>query len=162
MNVFEYVFTALGGGSLPLSNYQGQPILIVNTASECGYTPQYQELQYLWRDYKQSGLVVIGIPSADFGHQEPGDEESIAKFCETNYQVSFPMTGKYSVLGLDAHPLFHTIRDEFGNDAIPNWNFFKYLFDRTGQLVDFWPSKVSPKDIAITHEIERKLQSWVL
>jgi glutathione peroxidase len=162
MNVFEYVFASLGGGSLALSNYQGQPILIVNTASECGFTPQYQELQRLWMDYQQSGLVVIGIPCDDFGGQEPGDNESIAGFCETNYQVSFPMTGKCGILGLDAHPIFNAIREEFGTDAMPNWNFYKYLFDRSGQLVDFWPSKVSPEDTAITHEIECNLQSWAL
>ena len=162
MNVFEYVFASLGGGSLALSNYQGQPILIVNTASECGFTPQYQELQRLWMDYQKSGLVVIGIPCDDFGGQEPGDDESIAGFCETNYQVSFPMTGKCEVLGLDAHPIFNAIREEFGTDAMPNWNFYKYLFDRSGQLVGFWPSKVSPEDTAITHEIECNLQSWVL
>jgi glutathione peroxidase len=162
MNVFEYVFVSLGGGSLAMSNYQGQPIFIVNTASECGYTPQYQELQHLWMDYKQSGLVVIGMPSDDFGHQEPGDEESIAEFCETNFHISFPMTGKYSVMGLDAHPIFHAIREEFGDDALPRWNFHKYLFDRTGQLVGFWPSKVPPDDPAITHEIECNLQSWIL
>ncbi|NOR18709.1 MAG: glutathione peroxidase [Xanthomonadales bacterium] len=162
MNVFEYVFASLGGGSLTLSNYQGQPIFIVNTASECGFTPQYQEMQRLWMDYKQSGLVVIGIPCDDFGHQEPGDENSIAEFCDSNFNLSFPMTGKYSVMGLDAHPMYHAIREEFGDDALPRWNFHKYLFDRSGQLVEFWPSKVSPEDTAITHQIECNLQSWVL
>lgn len=162
MNVFESVFMSISGGGLPLSRYQGQPIFIVNTASECGYTPQYRELQRLWMDYKQSGLIVIGIPCDDFGHQEPGDEESIAEFCETNYQVSFPMTAKYSVMGVAAHRLFHTLREEFGDDVTPRWNFHKYLFDRSGQLKEFWPSKVSPLDIAITHQVERNLQSWVV
>jgi len=162
VNVFESVFISISGGSLPLSNYQGQPILIVNTASECVYTPQYRELQRLWMDYRQSGLVVIGMPCNDFGQQEPGDEESIAGFCEKNYQVSFPMTGKYGVMGVSGHPLFHAIREEFGDDAIPRWNFYKYLFDRTGQLIDFWPSAIIPNDIAITHQIECNLQSWVL
>ena len=162
MNVFESVFISISGGSLPLSIYQGQPIFIVNTASECEYTPQYRELQRLWLDYKQSGLVVIGIPCDDFGHQEPGDEESIAEFCEKNYQVNFPMTGKYGVMGVSAHPLFHAIREEFGDDAIPRWNFYKYLFDRRGQMIDFWPSAVTPDDTAITHQIECNLQSWIL
>jgi glutathione peroxidase len=162
MNVFEYVFVGINGARMPLSNYQGQPLLIVNTASECGYTPQYQELQRLWMDYRQSGLVVIGMPCDDFGHQEPEDEEAIAEFCETNYQVNFPMTGKYHAMGVSAHPLFHAIREEFGDDATPRWNFHKYLFDRTGQLVGFWPSAVTPDDSAITHQIECNLQSWVL
>jgi glutathione peroxidase len=161
MNVYEYVFFGLRGASMPLSNYRGQPILFVNTASECGYTPQYAQLQRVWKDYQQSGLIVIGMPCDDFGHQEPGDEDAIAEFCETNYQVDFPMTGKYHVMGVSAHPLFHAIREEFG-DETPRWNFHKYFFDRYGQLVDHWPSKVPPDDPAITHRIETNLQSWVL
>lgn len=162
MNVFEYVFMTVSGSRLALSYYQGQPILIVNTASECGYTPQYEGLQRLWLDYKESGLVVLGIPCNDFGEQEPGDEDAIAEFCETNYQVSFPIAAKYNVMGISAHPLFHAIREEFGDDATPRWNFYKYLFDRNGQMVDFWPSKVTPDDSSITHQIECNLQSWVL
>lgn len=162
MNVFEYVFVSINGIRMPLSNYQGQPLLIVNTASECGYTSQYKELQRLWMDYRQSGLMVIGIPCDDFGHQEPGDEDEIAEFCETNYQVSFPMTGKYHVMGISAHPMFQAIREEFGDEAAPRWNFHKYLFDRTGNMVGSWPSDVVPDDTAITHQIERNLQSWVL
>ena len=162
MNIYEYVFTSLHGGNMPLSRYKGQPILIVNTASECGFTPQYQGLQRLWMDYKDSGLVVIGVPCDDFGQQEPGDEKSIAEFCDTNYQVSFPMTTKYGVIGIEGHRLFHDIREEFGDDALPRWNFHKYLFDCSGQLIEFWPSKVPPGDPDITHKIESNLQSWIL
>ena len=134
MNVQEYFFTALGGSTMPLSNYRGQPILIVNTASKCGYTPQYQKLEFLWKDYKGSGLIVIGIPSNDFGEQEPDDEDAIAEFCTTNYNVTFPMTSKQSVIGRGAHPLFVAMREEFGEDVIPRWNFYKYFFDRQGLL----------------------------
>ena len=162
MNIFDYVFVTIDGTPLPLSNYQGQPILLVNTASECEYTSQYQELQRVWLDYRESNLVVIGIPCDDFGHHEPGDEDSIAEFCETNYQISFPLTGKYHAMGMSAHPLFHAIREEFGDDAPPRWNFHKYLFDRNGQLIDYWPPEVPPDDSAITHQIECNLQSWVL
>ena len=162
MNVFEFVFISINGARMPLTNYQGQPLLIVNTASECEYTTQYTALQRLWMDYRQSGLVVIGIPCDDFGHQEPADEDAIAEFCETNYQVDFPMTGKYNFMGISAHPMVHTIREEFGDDAVPRWNFYKYLFDRTGQMVGFWPSAMPPDDSAITHQIECNLQSWVL
>lgn len=162
MNVFEHVFVSITGNRMPLSNYRGQPLFIVNTASECGHTPQYTQLQRMWMDYKQSGLVVIGIPCNDFGNQEPGTEEDIIEFCETNYQVNFPMTGKYNVMGLSAHPMFHAIREEFGDDATPRWNFHKYLFDRNGQMAGFWPSAVPPDDPAITHQIECNLQSWVL
>ena len=161
MYVHEYFFTALRGSSLPLSNYRGQPLLIVNTASECGATPQYKKLQFLWDDYKQSGLVIIGIPSNDFGEQEPGDEEAIDEFCTTNYGVTFPMTAKQHVMGQSAHPLFAAMRDEIGEDAIPRWNFWKYLFDRQGQLLEFWPTAVEPDDPKITHAIEKNLRCWV-
>jgi glutathione peroxidase len=162
MNVFENVFVAIGGANMPLRNYSGQPILLVNTASECDYTPQYTQLQNIWMDYHQSGLMVIGMPCNDFGNQEPGDEATIAEFCASQYRVNFPMTAKYHVMGMSAHPLFHLIREEFGDDASPRWNFYKYLFDRNGQLIDFWPSKVAANDPVITHKIECNLQSWVL
>jgi glutathione peroxidase len=162
MNVFEYVFVSLTGAPMPLSNYRGQPILFVNTASECEFTPQYQQLQRVWMDYRQSGLIVIGMPCDDFGHQEPGDEDTIAEFCETNYQVTFPMTGKYNIMGLSAHPMFHAIREEFGDDATPRWNFHKYLFDRQGQMIGSWRSDIEPNDPLITHQIECNLQSWIL
>ena len=162
MNVHEYFFNSLGGSSLALSNYRGQPILLVNTASKCGYTPQYQKLQQIWDDYRQSGLIVVGIPSNDFGEQEPDDEDVIAEFCSSNYGVSFPMTSKQHVTGQSAHPLFVAIREECGEDASPRWNFFKYLFDRQGQLLEFWPSAVEPDDPRITHQIECNLHSWIL
>jgi glutathione peroxidase len=161
MNVHEYVFLSISGAPMPLSNYRGQPILIVNTASECGYTPQYAQLQRIWEDYRQSSLMVIGIPSNDFGQQEPGDEAEIAEFCETNYSVNFPMTSKQSVHGISAHPLFQALRDEAGEDSVPRWNFWKYLFGRDGGLVAFWPSRVTPDDPAMTHQIERNISSWV-
>ena len=162
MNVYEYVFRSIGGATMPLGNYRSQPILIVNTASECGYTPQYIGLQRIWEDYRQSGLVVIGIPCNDFGEQEPGDEDQIAEFCETTYQVNFPLTSKTSVHGFGAHPLFQALRDEMGEDTVPRWNFWKYLFGREGDLVGFWPSKIEPDDPVITHQIERNLNSWIL
>ena len=161
MNAYEFYFKSITGATLPLSMYQGQPLLIVNTASECGYTPQYQKLQKLWNEYRGSGLMVIGIPSNDFGEQEPGDEESIANFCYENYGVTFPMTAKQSVIGREAHPIFHAMVEEFGSDLIPKWNFTKYFFDRRGQMLEFWPSAVEPDDPVITHVIERNLSSWV-
>jgi len=162
MNVYEFVFMSIDGAPMPFRNFQGQPILFVNTASKCEFTPQYQALERIWEDYRQSGAMIIGMPCNDFGNQEPGTEEEIQEFCSSQYNVSFPMTGIYNVMGISAHPLFHSIREEFGDDAAPRWNFYKYLFDRTGQLIDFWPSKVPPDDPAITHQIECNLQSWVL
>jgi glutathione peroxidase len=162
MNVYEYVFVAINGARLPLRNYQGQPLFIVNVASECEFTPQYLELQRMWMDYRQSGLIVLGIPCDDFGQCEPGDEEAIAEFCETNYAVTFPMTAKYNLMGVSAHPMFRDIREEYGDNAAPRWNFHKYLFDRQGQLVDNWKSEIAPNDPLVTHQVERNLQSWIL
>lgn len=162
MNVYEYSFAALEGGALSMERFRNQPILLVNTASECGYTPQYAQLQRVYNDYRQSGLMVIGIPCNDFGGQEPGDEQQIAEFVRENYAVSFPMTCKYSVVGPMAHPLYRALAEAKGGDILPRWNFHKYLFDRKGQLVGHWPSQVPPDDPAITHQIGRYLQSWSL
>jgi glutathione peroxidase len=162
MNVYEYVFQSISGSTMPLRNWTGQPIMLVNTASECGFTPQYGSLQTLHNDYHAGGLILVGIPCNDFGEQEPGTEEEILKFTWDEYRVSFQLTRKTSVLGLGAHPLFHALRDEFGSDISPRWNFEKYLFDRKGQLIEHWPSRVDPLDPLITHQVERHLQSWVL
>lgn len=162
MNLFEYSFAALGGGAMPMERFRSQPVLLVNTASECGYTNQYAALQSLHGDYSQSGLVVIGMPCNDFGEQEPGDDEQIAAFVREKYAVTFPMTSKYSVIGPQAHPLFKDMAEARGGDVLPRWNFYKYFFNRKGELVDFWPSKVPPDDPAVTHQITRHLQSWSL
>lgn len=162
MNVFNYVFQSLDGDPLPLERFRGQLIFLVNTASECGYTPQYAKLQRFYENYRQSGVTVVGMPCNDFGEQEPGTAEQIQEFCDTNYGVRFPLTAKYSVRGIDAHPLFRDLLDERGIDILPRWNFYKYLFTRTGELLDFWPSKVEPDDINLTRVIERNLGAWQL
>lgn len=162
MNIFEYVFTSISGAPMRFDTWTGQPILLCNTASECGYTPQFAGLQRLWEDYRHSGLIVVGMPSNDFGAQEPGDEEEIFRFVTEEYNVTFPMTAKQSVMGMTAHPLFHALRDEYGDDVMPRWNFHKYLFNEKGDMVDFWASSVEPNDPAISHQIERNLQSWIL
>ena len=162
MTVFEYNFIGLDGEPMPLARYQSQPILLVNTASECGYTHQYAGLQMLYNDYQQSGLMVIGLPCNDFGRQEPGDEASIRAFLNRKYAITFPMTAKYSVTGPDAHPLFRDIAEHHGAEKLPRWNFTKYLFNRQGALVECWPSATPPDDPAIVHQINRSLQSWSL
>ena len=162
MNIFEYAFTSLHAAPMHFRNYQGHPILLTNTASECDFTPQYAKLEAIWKEYRQSGLIVIGMPSNDFGGQEPGEESEIAEFLKENYQVTFPLTGKQRVMGVGAHPLFRALREEYGDDVTPRWNFHKYLFNRHGDLVGFWPPKVEPDDPLITHQIERNLHSWVL
>ena len=157
MSAFEFEFRTITGEALPLSRFEGKPVLIVNTASRCGFTPQYRELQGLWERYRSRGLAVIGVPSNDFGAQEPGTEEEIAGFCEVNYSVTFPLSAKQQVVGTEAHRFYRWISEIAGEDARPRWNFHKYLIGPSGELVNIYPSKVSPLDRALIDEIERLL-----
>jgi glutathione peroxidase len=152
-----FAFTAIDGGALPLSAWEGKPVLVVNTASYCGYTPQYRDLEALWQKYRDQGLVVLGVPSNDFGAQEPGTEAEIKNFCETRYAIDFPLTEKCKVIGGSAHPFYRWIAQTLGEGAAPRWNFHKYLLGPDGELVGAWPSSVSPGDKVVTQEIEKLL-----
>jgi len=133
--------------------YAGQVLLVVNTASRCGYTPQYEGLEALYRDYRAQGLVVLGFPSNDFGNQEPGDEQQIASFCRLTYDVGFPMFQKTRVAeGVDAHPFYRRLAGP--EDDYPQWNFHKYVIDRKGRIVASFPSQVRPQDEMLTRTIE--------
>lgn len=157
MSAHDFAFTAIDGRPLPLSAFRGKAVLVVNTASECGFTPQYAELQRLWETYRDRGLVVLGVPSNDFGGQEPGDEAAIQAFCARNYGVDFPLTTKQSTAGAEAHPFYRWIAAEFGEDLVPRWNFHKYLIDPEGNLVGAWPSRVKPTAPEIVEAIEGAL-----
>ena len=145
----------LTGGDTSLCNYSGSVLLVVNTASKCGYTPQYEGLEKLYRRYKDQGLVVLGFPSNDFGGQEPGSAKEIAKFCEQNYGVSFPMFAKTSVTAGAANPFYERLAGASGSR--PQWNFHKYLVDRRGGRVLAFGTKVTPEDRKLVAEIERLL-----
>jgi glutathione peroxidase len=136
-------------------DYKGKVILVVNTASKCGFTPQYEGLEALYRKYKDRGLVVLGFPSNDFMNQEPGSEEEIAQFCRLTYSVEFPMFEKVSVKKGSAAPLFERLAA--AGAAYPKWNFYKYLIDRDGKLVDYYSSITSPESNKLTNAIERLL-----
>jgi glutathione peroxidase len=153
----QFSFAGLGGGELPLSAWAGKPVLIVNTASYCGYTPQYRDLEALWQSYRGRGLVVLGVPSNDFGAQEPGSAAEIKQFCETTYAVDFPLAGKVKVLGTGAHPFYRWVAAELGEGGAPRWNFHKYLVGPDGALAGTWPSGVRPTDAAVTGEIDKLL-----
>jgi glutathione peroxidase len=153
----DFTFAALDGGTLPLADWRGRPVLVVNTASFCGFTPQYSELEALWRRYRERGLVVLGVPSNDFGAQEPGSAAEIKQFCETNYDIDFPLAEKQHVIGAAAHPFYRWVAAELGEDAAPKWNFHKYLVGPDGSLAGAWPSRVSPTDAKVTGEIEALL-----
>ena len=157
MSAHDFAFAAIDGGPLPLSDFRGKALLVVNTASECGFTPQYAGLQRLWETYRDRGLVVLGVPSNQFGGQEPGDEAAIQAFCARNYGVDFPLTAKQSVIGPDAHPFYRWIGSEAGEDALPRWNFHKYLVDPEGNLIGAWPSRVTPLAPELVAAVEKAL-----
>jgi glutathione peroxidase len=156
-DAYRFEFVSLDGENLPLSVWRGRPVLVVNTASFCGYTPQYSDLEALWQRYRDRGLVVLGVPSNDFGEQEPGTTSEIKQFCATNYQVDFPLTEKYRVVGSAAHPFYRWVAAQLGEAGAPRWNFHKYLVGPDGALAGAWPSQVKPTDTAITAEIEGML-----
>jgi glutathione peroxidase len=148
---YDFAFETIDGKPLPLASFHGKAILVVNTASECGYTPQYEGLERLWRSHRGEGLVVLGVPCNDFGAQEPGTDSQIEKFCSRDHGVTFPLTRKSVVKGKDAHPFYRWANEQAGVLGQPRWNFHKYLFDRDGRFVT-WFSTVtmpdSPKVIA--------------
>jgi len=153
--IYDFELTRLTGETLPLRQFEGRPVLVVNTASRCAFTPQYEELQTLWSEYGERGLVVIGVPSNDFGQQEPGDATAIQSFCAVNYGVSFPMTEKLTVRGRAAHPLFRWLGDQGGLLSRPRWNFYKYLTDRDGRLRTWFSSVAKPMSGRVRTAVDR-------
>ena len=153
----DFAFTSIDGEPMPMRAFAGRAVLVVNTASLCGFTPQYEDLQALWQGYRERGLVVLGVPSNDFGGQEPGSEADIKAFCEVNFDIDFPMTEKQRVVGDEAHPLFRHIVAKLGPQAAPRWNFHKYLVMPDGELAGAWPSRVSPTSPEILGAIEAAL-----
>ncbi|NNG25859.1 glutathione peroxidase [Telluria aromaticivorans] len=151
MNVFDFTANGLDGQPVSLEHYRGKVLLIVNTASACGFTPQYKGLEELHQQYGQRGLAVLGFPCNQFGKQEPGTEAEIGEFCEKNYGVSFPLFAKVDVNGDEAHPLFKHLKGEkpgvLGTEAI-KWNFTKFLVGRDGEVVKRYAPATAPAEIA--------------
>lgn len=150
-------FTSIDGKPLDLTRLGAKAILVVNTASRCGYTPQYAGLQKLYEAKKADGLVIVGIPSNDFGGQEPGTEEDVKSFCEINYGVTFPLTRKYAVTGEAQHPFYKTAVTALGDPALPKWNFHKILVSGDGTPLKAYPSSVKPDDAGLAADIEAVL-----
>jgi glutathione peroxidase len=153
-SAWDFSFTAIDGKQLPLSRYKGHAVLVVNTASRCGFTPQYDALQQLWQNYKGRGLVVIGVPSDDFGSQELETEAKVKQFCEVNFDIDFPLAAITKIKGSAAHPFYQWAGQKAGMLARPKWNFHKYLIDRNGQLVDSFSSMTSPTSDKIRTAVE--------
>ena len=157
MSAHDFEFTSIDGKPMKLAAFAGKPILVVNTASKCGLTPQYAGLQTLADQYKDK-LVVLGVPSNDFGRQEPGTEAEIQTFCTTGYRVTFPMTEKNAVIGANAHPLYKWAVVQGGDAAAPKWNFHKYLIGADGELFGSFGSKVTPDAPELTSAIEAAIK----
>jgi glutathione peroxidase len=154
-SILDHKLVNLQDETVSLCQFSGKVLLVVNTASECGYTPQYEGLEKLYRRYRDKGFVVLGFPANDFGGQEPGSNKEIAQFCRLNYGVTFLMFAKTSVAGANANPLFRALAARTGKP--PRWNFHKYLLDRAGQPVAVFESAVEPADSRVTSQIEKLL-----
>jgi glutathione peroxidase len=153
-SIHSLTMKRLDGSDVALSSFAGKVLLIVNTASQCGFTPQYDGLQALHAKYEARGFAVLGFPSNDFGGQEPGTSQEIATFCRTKYGVAFPMFEKVKIKGADRSPLYALLSDAKG---APKWNFYKYLIDKSGRPISSWSSSVAPSDSQLAEAIEAAL-----
>lgn len=159
-SVYDFTMKDIDGNEVKLDAYKGKVLMIVNTASRCGYTPQYEGLQKIYEQYKDRGFVVLVFPANNFMGQEPGTEKEIKEFCTLKYNVTFPMFSKISVTGTDQHPLYGYLTNKATNPDFPgdiSWNFNKFLIDKNGKVVGRWGSKDKPEDEALTKAIE----SWL-
>ncbi|RAU23430.1 glutathione peroxidase [Paramagnetospirillum kuznetsovii] len=148
---------ALNGGVLKPDSFRDRVVLVVNTASKCGFTPQYEGLEALWKEYRGRGLVVLGVPSNDFGSQEPGSNAEVATFCEINYGVDFPLMEKQVVVGEAAHPLYRWAAERTGPLGVPRWNFHKLLIGKDGRLLDWFSSMTAPDATRLRAAIDKAL-----
>jgi glutathione peroxidase len=154
---YDFAFTSIDGKPLPLKQFAGEALLVVNVASKCGYTPQYAGLQKLYEEYHGRGLTVIGVPCNQFLWQEPAKETEIAAFCAVTYSVTFPLTGKTAVKGGKAHPFYKWMREALGRSAHPGWNFHKLLTDKSGVPSAAFKTRVEPQSKELKAAIERVL-----
>jgi glutathione peroxidase len=153
----DFAFDRIEGGELPLSEFDGKAVLVVNTASKCGLTPQYAGLEELWNAYRAKGLVVLGVPCNQFAGQEPGTEAEIQDFCATRYQVDFPMTAKVEVKDAGRHPFYAWAEQELGEGAVPVWNFHKILIGKDGAALAAFGPRTAPCDQQILDAVDKAL-----
>ena len=156
-SLFDFTLVGIDGKPMPLSQFKGKVVLLVNTASECGFTGQYEGLETLWEKYRDKGLVVVGVPSNDFGGQEPGQSEEIATFCKLNYGVTFPLADKTIVKGNGSDPVYVWAGQAAGAVGRPKWNFHKYLFNREGGFIDWFSTPTEPMSARLGSAIEKAL-----
>jgi glutathione peroxidase len=154
----DFKFNNIDGQSINLNDYKGKVIIVVNVASRCGFTKQYDDLQNLWTNYKDKDLIIIGVPTNDF-KQEPGSNAEIKNFCETNFNINFPITEKINVLGKNAHPFYKWAKENFGKGAIPKWNFHKIIIGKNGKVVDTFASITNPSSKKFLNSIEKQIKN---
>lgn len=156
-NAHQFSFTSIDGKKINLSDFQGKTILVVNTASKCGFTPQYEGLQTLYEKYQDKDLVIIGVPSADFANQEFSESSQIKEFTDKEFHITFPITTVEKVKGQDAHPFYLWANNQAGFLGSPKWNFHKYLIDKNGNFVTWFSSPTKPQSAKIINKIEEIL-----
>ena len=152
---YDFKFNDLDGNALNLSEYKGKVVVVVNVASQCGFTNQYEDMQKVWENYQAKDVIMLGIPSNDFGQQEPGTNKEIKNFCEAKFGITFPMTEKVSVKGTDAHPFYIWAKENHGKSAVPKWNFHKIIIDRTGKVAETYLSITNPSSKKFKKTIEK-------
>ena len=157
--LYDFSFNNLNGDKIKLSEYKNKVVVIINVASQCGFTNQYKDMQKIWEKYKMKGLIVLGVPSNDFGNQEPGNSAEIKEFCNTNFGISFPMTEKVKVKGSEAHPFYLWAKENYGKGAVPKWNFHKIIIDKKGKVFDTFSSMTNPSSKKFTEIIEDLIKS---
>jgi len=151
---YNFKFNGIDGNQINLADYQNKVLVVVNVASRCGFTPQYSDLQKVWEDYKDKNVIIIGVPTNNF-KQEPGSNKEIKDFCETNFNINFPMTEKIDVIGKNAHPFFKWARENYGNGAIPKWNFHKIIIGKDGKVANTFSSITKPSSEKFRKAIEK-------
>jgi len=155
---YEFQFKSIDGGLIKLSEFKDKVIVVVNVASRCGFTKQYDDLQTLWDNYKEKNLIVIGVPTNDF-KQEPGSNSDIKKFCETNFNINFLLTEKINVIGDNSHPFYKWARENYGKGAIPKWNFHKIIINKDGKVIDTFASITNPSSKKFVKFIENQIKN---
>ena len=154
---YDFKFKDLDGSELNLNEFKDKVIIVINVASQCGFTKQYDDMQKVWDKYQDKGVIMLGIPSNDFGKQEPGSNEEIKNFCEAKFGITFPMTEKVSVKGENAHPFYIWARENHGKSAIPKWNFHKIIIGKDGKVLDTFASMTNPSSKKFIKAIEKAL-----
>ena len=154
---YDFHFNDLDGSALYLSKYKNKVIVVVNVASQCGFTKQYEDMQNIWEKYQAKGIIMLGIPSNDFGNQEPGGNKEIKNFCESKFGITFPMTEKVSVKGENAHPFYLWAKENHGKSAVPKWNFHKIIIGKNGKVADTFASITNPSSKKFIKALEKAL-----